>query len=238
MATKPRQRKKANVAKQKRGNVRTGKLADRSLLVHIRLRFLEPGQHKSPGTAKQWRAFPEGMECYVRWGKPVAPVRKGPSVDNSWEASDKDSLARQKCRIARDGQLQFQMSTGDAVKAEWFTVEFEQTETQFFVAEKQGSPRQLAQAATVILLVRGMDCPACALRVRNALLQIEGVVAADVALDHGLAKIWYDAQRVQPELLAVRLPTLADDANHHYTAQLVVVSGEVTGVDKDRHYAG
>jgi copper chaperone CopZ len=100
------------------------------------------------------------------------------------------------------------------------------------------SSRPLAQAATVFLLVRGMDCPACTLRVRNALLHIEGVMAADVALNRGLAKVWYDAKRVQPETLAAQLPTLADDAMHHYTAQLIIVSGEIIGGDTDRQYAG
>lgn len=95
--------------------------------------------------------------------------------------------------------------------------------------DKPASPQQLAQAETVFLLVRGMGCPACALRVRNALLQIEGVVAADVALNRGLARVCYDTNVVQPETLAARLPSLADDARHHYKAQLIVISDERTG---------
>lgn len=95
--------------------------------------------------------------------------------------------------------------------------------------DKPVSPQQLAQADTAFLLVRGMGCPACALRVRNALLQIEGVVAADVALYRGLAKVWYDAKLVQPETLAARLPAVADDARHHYKAQSIVIAGECTG---------
>jgi copper chaperone CopZ len=95
--------------------------------------------------------------------------------------------------------------------------------------DKLASSQQLAQADTVFLLVRGMGCPACALRVRNALLQIEGVVAAEVALHRGLARVWYDASRVQPELVAAQLPGVADDAMHHYTAHLIVLAGEPTG---------
>jgi hypothetical protein len=87
---------------------------------------------------------------------------------------------------------------------------------------KPVSPEQLAQAATVIILVRGMGGPACALCVRNGLLQIEGVVAATVLLTHGLAKVWYDPKVLQPETLPARLPAVADDASYHYTAHLLV----------------
>lgn len=95
--------------------------------------------------------------------------------------------------------------------------------------EKPASAQQLAQAETVFLLVRGMGCPACALRVRNALLQIEGVVAADVVLNRDLARVWYDPSVTKPEVLTARLPAVADDARHHYTAHLIVISGELAG---------
>lgn len=94
---------------------------------------------------------------------------------------------------------------------------------------KSVSPQQLTEAETAFLLVRGMGCPACALRVRNGLLQIEGVVAADVLLSHGLAKVWYDPRAVQPESLVARLPALADDARHHYTARLLAVFDQPSG---------
>lgn len=95
--------------------------------------------------------------------------------------------------------------------------------------DKPASTQQLAQAETVFLLVRGMGCPACALRVRNGLLQIEGVAAADVDLGHGLAKVWYDPTLVQPESLAACVPALANDAGHRYTAHLIVIAGELAG---------
>ena len=94
---------------------------------------------------------------------------------------------------------------------------------QVTALERPVSPQQLAQAETVVLLVRGMGWPACALRVRNGLLQIDGVVAAEVVLSHGLAKVWYDTAALQPESLAARLPAMADDARHHYTAHVLAV---------------
>lgn len=92
--------------------------------------------------------------------------------------------------------------------------------------EKPASPEQLSQAETAVFLVRGMGCPTCALRVRNGLLRMDGVVAADVVLSHGLAKIWYDPKLLQPEAVATRLPAVADEAGHHYTARLLAFSDE------------
>lgn len=105
------------------------------------------------------------------------------------------------------------------------------TSCQVEAVHKPVTEQQLAQAETVYLLVRGMGCPTCALRVRNALLRIEGVVAAAIHLDYGVARVWYEPQVVQPETLGVRLPELADEGRHHYTAQVIVFSGESHGDD-------
>lgn len=95
--------------------------------------------------------------------------------------------------------------------------------------DKPASVQDMARAKSAFFLVRGMGCPTCALRVRNALLAIDGVMAADVLLHRGLAKVWYDSKLVQPERLGACLPALADDGGHHYTAHLIVVSGETAG---------
>lgn len=88
---------------------------------------------------------------------------------------------------------------------------------------------QLARADMAFLLVRGVACPACATRVCNGLLQINGVIAADMVLEQALhsqrfAKVWYDPQVLQPETIVMRLPAVSNDAHHHYTAHLVVIS--------------
>lgn len=83
------------------------------------------------------------------------------------------------------------------------------------------SQEQLSQAATALLLVRGMGCPTCALRVRNGLLQIDGVLAADVVLSSSLARVWYDPGVVQPDFVASAMSAFAGDGKHHYTAHLL-----------------
>ena len=96
-------------------------------------------------------------------------------------------------------------------------------------ANKPVSLQQLAQAEMAFFLVSGMGCPTCAMRVRNGLLQIGGVVAVEVILDRHLAKVWYDPDELQPETLAARLPALTADGRHHYTAHLLAVSRQSPG---------
>lgn len=69
-----------------------------------------------------------------------------------------------------------------------------------------------------------MGCPTCALRVRNGLLRIDGVLVVDVVLSYGLAKVWYDPNRLQSETLPGLFLTFADDGQHHYTARILAHS--------------
>jgi hypothetical protein len=54
---------------------------------------------------------------------------------------------------------------------------------------------------------------------------MEGVVAADVILERNLAQVWYDPEVLHPQNLTASLPALTADGRHHYTAQLIVISG-------------
>ena len=86
--------------------------------------------------------------------------------------------------------------------------------------------QRLSDAPLVYLLVRGMGCPACAMRVRNALLGVEGVLAADVFLEPGVASVLYDPAQAAVEALPVAVAAADATGRHHYTAQIVVFSGE------------
>ena len=90
---------------------------------------------------------------------------------------------------------------------------------------KAVDPQRLSGAPLVYLLVRGMGCPACAMRVRNALVRVDGVLAADVFLGQGVARVHYDPARVAVEELPRALSAADGSGRHHYTAQIVVFSG-------------
>src|SRR3972149_8768030 len=49
------------------------------------------------------------------------------------------------------------------------------------------------------LLVSGMGCHNCAIRVRNAILQLDGVNWVDIDLETGKTLIAYDATKISPE---------------------------------------
>lgn len=111
----------------------------------------------------------------------------------------------------------------------------QQDNCQVLPLDKPASLQQLAEAATAFFLISGMGCSTCATRVRNGLLQIEGVVAADVILNRHLARVWYNPEVLQPESLPARLPAVTADGRHHYTAHLLAVSGQLSaGSDASR----
>ncbi len=49
--------------------------------------------------------------------------------------------------------------------------------------------------------INGMDCPACAVRIQNALLRKEGVISAEVSLQNAEAIVEIEDNRVNSEIL-------------------------------------
>ena len=87
--------------------------------------------------------------------------------------------------------------------------------------EKTVSPASLRAADRAFLLVWGMGCPSCAMRVRNSLLRLDGVLAVDVDLERGLARVMYDAAQVTPEALPPAVAAAGHDGQHRYAAQIL-----------------
>lgn len=79
----------------------------------------------------------------------------------------------------------------------------------------------LATAQAAILGVAGMGCPTCAMRVRNGLLQLDGVLVAQVLLERGLAAVAFDERRVAVDDLVSAVGAAGNDGRHHYVAQLL-----------------
>ena len=55
------------------------------------------------------------------------------------------------------------------------------------------------------LKVKGMACSACAARVREEAMKIDGVTAAKVDQPTGLAQITFDPKKVSPQEIAERI---------------------------------
>lgn len=81
----------------------------------------------------------------------------------------------------------------------------------------------LATAMAAYLSVGGMGCPRCALRVRNGLLSLDGVLLVDVFLEQGLAAAAYDPQQLSPATLLEAVANAGNDGRHHYWADVLAV---------------
>lgn len=84
--------------------------------------------------------------------------------------------------------------------------------------EKTASQEELQQQNQVLLSVLGMGCPNCAARVRNSILNLHGVISADVDHVRGLAKVSYNPQLTDVGALTGAVARAGNDGRHEYRA--------------------
>lgn len=84
--------------------------------------------------------------------------------------------------------------------------------------EADATPRDLETAIRIDLAVAGMGCPNCAARVRNGLLRGEGVLEAEVSHRTSLARVWYEADRTDPDGLCRAVARASEGTHHDYRA--------------------
>ena len=70
------------------------------------------------------------------------------------------------------------------------------------ITSAAGQERPTTKTASCTLQVSGMTCSGCAVAVRNAAKQIDGVREATVSYERGTAEITYDPARTSPEAIA------------------------------------
>lgn len=87
--------------------------------------------------------------------------------------------------------------------------------------EKPLDDHALEAATAVYLQVSGMGCERCAIRVRNGLLALDGVLLADVFLEHGVAAVALDRERVTAAQLVDAVVASGNDGRHRYRGQLI-----------------
>ncbi|RMF88075.1 MAG: cation transporter [Nitrospinota bacterium] len=90
--------------------------------------------------------------------------------------------------------------------------------------EKPVDLEALRRAKIVTLLIRGMGCGRCALRVRNSLLLLPGVLTADIDLYNGLAEIAYDPSQADIDALVGAVAAAGGDGRHSYSVEGIVFS--------------
>lgn len=82
---------------------------------------------------------------------------------------------------------------------------------------------QLDSDYTAYFNVQGMGCPNCASRVKNGLLELEGVHMAAVYLHENVASVVYDPYTNTTEELEEVIFNAGNDGRHLYQAQLLRV---------------
>lgn len=75
--------------------------------------------------------------------------------------------------------------------------------------------------ASAQLVIEGMGCPRCAIRVQNSLVQLDGVAAAYISLYPPLGTVRYDPARVDVRDLLNAVSTAGHDSRHVYRARAV-----------------
>jgi copper chaperone CopZ len=84
--------------------------------------------------------------------------------------------------------------------------------------KKTATAEEKQSTALIMLAVQGMGCTNCAARVQNSLLQINGVVAAIVDHEYGLAQVIYNPGMTDQEALIEAVARAGNDGWHEYRA--------------------
>lgn len=87
--------------------------------------------------------------------------------------------------------------------------------------QKTASDSQIRGADWVLLSIGGMGCPNCAARVRNGLLSLDGVYAADVYLNMAVAEVFYDGRKLSRDALKEAVQRAGNDGRHEYHAIVI-----------------
>lgn len=85
------------------------------------------------------------------------------------------------------------------------------------------APQVGGTPALLSLDVTGLGCPACAARVRNALVAVRGVIGAEVRLESGRGSVVYDPRRAYPLRLLEAIEHEGRRSRHAYRATVTGV---------------
>lgn len=90
---------------------------------------------------------------------------------------------------------------------------------------KTVSDDEARDTSTALLGVMGMGCPRCAIRVRNSLVSLDGVVEAVVDHVTGTAHVAYHPERTSANALVGAVARAGNDGRHRYGAWVLQAAG-------------
>ncbi len=83
-------------------------------------------------------------------------------------------------------------------------------------------PKEASQqraTAGIRLVIAGMGCPNCTVRVHNALVSVDGVAEAQVSLMPPITQVLYDGKRVTEDEIIAAVATAGRGTHHLYRAK-------------------
>lgn len=83
------------------------------------------------------------------------------------------------------------------------------------------SADHLQNAEQITLVVSGMGCQNCAMRVRNSLFSLDAVYDVDVFLHAGVAIVIFDKNKLSTDKLIAAVASAGNDGRHEYRAELI-----------------
>lgn len=94
--------------------------------------------------------------------------------------------------------------------------------------EKIISPKELENTEKINLIVCGMGCPTCAMRVRNGLYALSGVIHAEVSHITAIANVTFNPELVTFDSLFEAVATAGNDGRHSYRVVSVLAPQPTT----------
>jgi len=89
---------------------------------------------------------------------------------------------------------------------------------------KETDPERIRGRALARFALSGLGCSNCAARVRNALLSLDGVIAADVTLAPQQARVTFDPTQADPDQLTAAVHWAGIASRHRYSSAIVDVA--------------
>lgn len=84
--------------------------------------------------------------------------------------------------------------------------------------KKTITPEELESTSLVMLTIQGMGCRNCATRVQNSLIQVKGVIDAEVYHTSGVAEVIYNPNLTTQDALVEAVTQAGGDGKHEYRA--------------------
>lgn len=73
----------------------------------------------------------------------------------------------------------------------------------------------------IYLVTSGLNCPNCAMRVKNALITLYGII--DVKIDYfdGMTEVAYNPSLIEPSTIPELISKAGNGGHHNYSAQII-----------------